>query len=116
MRGNRSPGLGVRRAMNVRHLLLGPALMIAVGCQSAGSPVPTSAPSPTATQLPSAAAAPSPTAAGLVGVAADLTSAGVIAKVGSPFSSEPIGGEGIALCVGAETVQTYRFIDHEAAL
>lgn len=53
---------------------------------------------------------------GLGGVVSDLTAAGVAAKAGGPFASEPIGGDGVALCIGAESVQTYRFIDHEAAL
>ncbi|HUQ44769.1 MAG TPA: hypothetical protein VM451_10230 [Candidatus Limnocylindria bacterium] len=96
--------------MNVRQLLLTPVLLLVVACQGAATPPPSAPP----TTAP--AGTPSPTLAGLGGVAADLTAAGVTAKAGSAFSTEPIGGEGFALCVGAETVQTYAFIDHEAAL
>ena len=46
----------------------------------------------------------------------DLTARGAAAKVGSPFLADPIGGQGMTVCVGAETLQTYAFIDHEAAL
>jgi hypothetical protein len=97
--------------MNINRLLLAPAVLLLAGCQAAATPSPT-APS---TQVPTATPAPT-SAPGLTGVVADLSAAGVTAKAGSGFATEPIGGEGFALCVGAESVQTYAFIDHEAAL
>jgi hypothetical protein len=95
--------------VNLRKLLLVPALVTALGCQAAASQAPTAPPGPTSTPAASAAT-------GLAGVAADLIAAGVSAKAGSFFMSAPIGGEGVTLCVSVETVQTYAFIDHEAAL
>jgi len=59
---------------------------------------------------------PQPTDRGLAALVADLVAAGAAAKSGSPFLAEPIGGFGQALCIGAETIQTYEFVDHEAAL
>jgi hypothetical protein len=103
--------------MNARRLLTAPALFLILGCQATGTP--TAAPTatvPASTSPTAPPPSPAPTQTGLGGVVADLTIAGVTAKAGSPFTTEPIGGEGVALCVGAETVQTYRFIDHEAAL
>ncbi len=87
--------------MVARSLLLGAAVILLAACQATTGP----------------SAAPTPTAAvGIDGLVLDLTSAGAVAKVGSPFLAEPIGGQGMTVCIGAETLQTYGFIDHEAAL
>jgi hypothetical protein len=91
--------------MNARTLLVVPALSVLIGCQSVQAPT------------PSPAAMPSPTpASGAQGLVADLDAQGAEAKVGSAFMSEPIGGQGMTVCVDAETIQVYEFIDHEAAL
>ena len=119
---NQSVRIVVCRGMNARRLLTAPALFLILGCQATGTPTPvatSTAPPSAAPVSPSPTApppSPAPTQTGLGGVVADLTIAGVTAKAGGPFATEPIGGEGVALCVGAETVQTYRLIDHEAAL
>jgi hypothetical protein len=107
--GNRFRWVGVSETVIVRTLLLLPALLALLGCQAAATPTPTASSGPTLTP-------PSSPATGLTGIIADLTAAGVTAVTGGSFMSEPIGGEGVALCVGVETVQTYAFIDHEAAL
>ena len=99
--------------MRVGSTLLGAAMLVVVACQPAtgpgATPAPTTAPTPTI--------APTPTgAAGLEGLVLDLTSSGTAAKVGSPFLAEPLRGQGMTVCFGTETLQTYEFIDHEAAL
>lgn len=94
----------VRRAMNKKLTLLLPAIVLLAACQAGVSP--TGTPQPTAP----------PQASGVAGIVADLVAAGVAAKAGSPFMSEPVGGDGRAMCIGKDTVQTYQFIDHEAAL
>ncbi|MEO5705197.1 MAG: hypothetical protein ABIZ52_02675 [Candidatus Limnocylindrales bacterium] len=95
--------------MNTKTPLLALALVVLVGCQSAPSPTATPAPTPGATPGP-------PAPSGATGLVADLVTGGANAKLGSFFLSEPIGGTGVSVCVGAETVQVYEFIDHEAAL
>ncbi|MEO5619202.1 MAG: hypothetical protein ABIS67_15640 [Candidatus Eisenbacteria bacterium] len=85
--------------MKTKTPLLALALLVLVGCQSAPTPTPT----PIA-----------PT--GATGLVADLVTGGANAKLGSFFQSEPIGCNGVSVCLGAETVQVYEFIDHEAAL
>ena len=90
--------------MNKKMPLLLPAIVLFAACQAGVSP--TATPQPTAP----------PAASGVAGIVADLSAAGVAAKAGGAFASEPIGGEGISMCVGKETVQTYQFIDHESAL
>lgn len=91
--------------MNVRLLLLAPVLVVLVGCQAPA--IPTATPGSTPGSTP---------ASGVEGLVADLDARGVDAKVGSPFMSEPMGGQGMSVCIGVETVQVYQFIDHEAAL
>ncbi len=95
--------------MNVRTLLLAPALVALLGCQSPGAPTGT----PVSTPVPTPAAT---AASGVEGLVADLKARGVDAKMGSPFLAEPMGGQGMSVCVGAETLQVYAFFDHEAAL
>jgi hypothetical protein len=53
---------------------------------------------------------------GAEALVADLVAAGMRAKLGSNFLAEPFPGEGVLVCVGTESVQTYLFRDHEAAL
>ena len=96
--------------MKITTLLLTPAVLLFVACQPAAAPGPSPSFSPPT-------ASPAPTAAGgLEGVVADLRAAGVDAAAGGQFLSAPIGGQGTVICIGAESVQTYQFIDHEAAL
>jgi hypothetical protein len=99
--------------MPVRSALLGAVMLVVVACQPGtgpgATPAPTTAPTPTI--------APTPTGAtGLEGLVLDLNARGATAKVGSPFLADPLHGQGMTVCVGAETLQTYEFIDHEAAL
>ena len=102
--------------MIVKRLMLAPAaLAVVLGCALGATPGPQATPSPVPTQGP-VTPAPSASGGGVEGLAADLAGAGTSAFVGSFFSSEPIGGEGRVVCVGPESVQTYAFIDHEAAL
>lgn len=108
--------------MNLKTPLLGVPLMVLIACQPGGSGGPTLTPAPP-TQSPAAptpsptAPAPSPTAAtGLKELVADLNARGASAKIGSAFLAEPLGGQGMSVCVGDETLQTYEMIDHEAAL
>jgi hypothetical protein len=56
------------------------------------------------------------TADGAEALVADLVVAGMTAKLGSTFLAEPFPGEGVLVCVGTESVQTYVLKDHEAAL
>ena len=83
------------------------------------------APGSTPSGLPTTSGSPPPvifgtpeptTAGGAEGLVADLVASGATAKVGSYFLAEPLPGEGIAVCVGAESVQVYVLRDHEAAL
>lgn len=85
--------------MELRAALVTAALIVVVGCQATTSQTP-------------AATAPH----GIDGLVTDLVAGGTDAKVGTPFMSEPIGGQGSTVCVGTETVRAYEFIDHEAAL
>lgn len=89
--------------MKTRSALLLLTALLLVACQGPG-----------ATSAPTA----NPTAAvrGVEGLVSDLGAAGVGAKAGGQFTSDPIGGQGTVVCIGTESVQTYQFIDHEAAL
>ena len=46
---------------------------------------------------------------------AELAAAGLEVKQAEGFSSDPLGGEGLLLCVGPEEVRMYRFESEEAA-
>jgi hypothetical protein len=97
--------------------LLGLLVAIVIGCQP--SPGATAEPTIGPTSVPTAGAtpAPSPSAAtGIDALVADLAGDGAVAKVGSSFAAEPIGGQGMTVCLGAETLRTYEFLDHDAAL
>jgi hypothetical protein len=80
------------------------ALLLAVlliGCQTAAS---------TASTAPTAwSPSPSPTADGPEGLIADLEAAGADAKLGDLFSPDPLTGQDVVLCVGAEPVRLYVF-------
>ncbi len=76
-----------------------PLLVLLAACQAAPTPT------------------PAPTARGGVeGLVAALSAAGQATTVAGNFSAEPVGGEGVTVCVGAEALQVYVFLDHEAAL
>lgn len=90
---------------------------------SACSPAATPGSSPAAT--PTFSGSPSPvvigtpnptTAGGAEGLVEELVAAGATARLGSNFLAEPLPGEGVLICVGAEPVQVYVLRDHEAAL
>jgi hypothetical protein len=94
-----------------RLLLLAVGIIVLSGCQP--TPMASSGPSTAPTPVPTPASTP---ASGTEALIKDLNGRGTTAKLGSSFLSEPIGGQGTAVCVGAETLQVYEFIDHEAAL
>lgn len=100
---NRPGRGGVVGAMKLRTSLLGLAALILAACQAPGA---TGSP-PTASLS---------AVRGIEGLVGDLRGAGVDAKAGGQFMSEPIGGQGAVVCIGPESVQTYQFIEHEAAL
>lgn len=95
-------------------------LVLSIGaCSPAANPgsTPTTAPAPSATPPRVIFGTPVPTSAdGAEGLVEDLIASGASAKLGSFFLAEPLPGEGILLCVGAEPVQVYVLRDHEAAL
>lgn len=95
--------------MLLRATLAVAVLAVMAGCQATASPSP-------AVPSPSAASPVATAPHGVEGLADALDATGSDAKKGAAFASEPIGGQGSTVCVGAETVQTYEFIDHEAAL
>ncbi len=75
-----------------------------------------SACSPASTPASTGPPAPSGTTDGAERLVADLVAGGVTAKLGSNFLAQPLPGEGVAVCIGTETVQVYVLKDHEAAL
>ena len=91
-----------------RQLLLLPLVLIGtLGCQPSGATSPPSIAPPSV----------EPTTTGGIDVLiADLGAGGATVEKGATFSSDPVGGEGTTVCVGEETIRTYEFIDHEAAL
>lgn len=46
---------------------------------------------------------------------AELTEAGVVTRPVDTFRTEPVGGTGTLICVGAEVVAVYMFVDEAAA-
>ena len=97
------------------------ALLVATLSACAPSATPTAPPTagPTTSDGPSPGLVdtPSPTASdGAAALVADLVAAGATAKLGANFLAEPLRGEGVAVCVGAEAIQVYVQKDHEAAL
>jgi hypothetical protein len=110
-------GRGLRLgAMKLRTTQFALALLLVIACQGPATPGSTARPT-----VPPESASPNATPAGtatsgVAGIVRDLTNGGVIARIGDPFAGEPVGGEGVTLCIGAESLQTYTFIDHEAAL
>jgi hypothetical protein len=84
--------------MNKKMTLLLPAIVLLVACQGGAGPSPTPQPTPTAEPTSP------PQASGVAGIVADLGAAGVSAKAGSSFSSEPLGGDGILMCIGKDSV------------
>ncbi len=93
----------------VKTALLLIAALVFAACQGAG----TSA-SPSGSDASGMAA--TTISGGVEGLVADLSAAGIQSKTGASFLAEPVGGEGVIVCVGHEALHVYSFIDHEAAL
>jgi hypothetical protein len=111
---NCSGAATVIHEMRAGWMVLGLAVVAMVACQAPGAP--SAAPTTSTTTMPTPTPSPTPTAvSGVQALLLDLRAKGAAAKVGSQFLAEPLGGQGMTVCVGAETLQTYEFIDHEAA-
>lgn len=102
------PALGLARLVGmarVAALLLG--AVIVVGCAATQSPTPSSSPVPSASD--GAGSSPSDWPAGdpAGAFSAALRTAGAEVRETGPFSTEPLGGEGIGLCVAGQQVSVY---------
>jgi hypothetical protein len=107
------------RLAPVKLRLMTLAMIGLAACAPAASPGPTTT-GPTGTlgtSPPVIFGTPEPTlAGGAEGLVADLVARGATARLGASFLAEPLQGEGVVVCVGAEALQVYVLKDHEAAL
>jgi hypothetical protein len=106
--GAAEPARAVSRLAGMAHaaaLLLG-ALIVA-GCAATQSPAPSSSPAPSASDAAGSSPSEAPTSDPAAEFAAALRAAGAAVRETGEFSTEPLGGQGIGLCVAGQQVRVY---------
>lgn len=88
-------------------LLLG-ALLVA-GCAATSSPAPSTSPLPGPSEPAGFSPSESPSRGPAAALAAALQSAGAEVRETGGISTEPLGGEGVGLCVAGQQVSVYAY-------